>query len=50
MKSWMIDIAKEILLEKQEAHITAYMIDLQRRADLAFKNDDSHTRCLSENG
>lgn len=49
MKSWMIDIAKEILLEKQEAHVTAYMIDLQRRVDEAFKNDDSHIKSLSEN-
>ena len=49
MKSWMVDIAKEILIEKQDAHIIAYMIDLQRRADEAFKNDDSHTRSLSKN-
>lgn len=47
MKSWMIDIAKEILVEKQEAHITAYKIHIQDRLDKAFQSDTSHTTNLS---
>ena len=48
MKSWMIDVAKEIILEKQEAHITAYKVHtLQNRLDAAFQSDTSHTTNLS---
>ena len=48
MKSWMVDIAKEILVSRQDSHVTAYMIEIQRRMDQACKSDKSHTSCLSE--
>lgn len=52
MKSWMDAVTKEILLEKQEAHIIQYhinkVITIQSRLDEAFKNDQSHTRSLSQ--
>ncbi len=50
MRSLIAKLSKEILLEKQEAHITSYRINqLQHRLDQAFKNDQSHTRRLAEN-
>lgn len=48
MNRIMSKISKEILL-RQEAHVISFKHhQLQKRLDEAFKNDDSHTRNLSQ--
>ena len=50
MKFIVAKIAKEILAEQKQVKMLeeAYEIELQKRLDLACKNDDSHTRSLSQ--
>ena len=48
MNRILAKISKGILF-KQEAHVISFKhYQLQKRLDEAFKNDDSHTRNLSE--
>lgn len=49
MKKWMVEISKEILLQKQDAHIIDYkLFHMQERLNEAFRKDTSHTKRLAE--